>query len=542
MSAVAEPPATASRAPGPAVEAPGRLARVRAHVERSPRLFTVLGLALLVLASFYLRTRALTAKLWIDEGLSIGIAHHPLLDIPGVLEQDGSPPLYYMLLHVWMSLIGGDGEERTHLLSALCAVATIPAGWWAARRLFGARSGWVTAALLATVPFLTFYAQETRMYALVALLGLLAVTAFSLAYPLRERRAIPAFSLVVALLLYAHNWGFFLTGGMAIALLVLWRTAPAPVSRGLLRDGVLGFGGAALLYAPWIPTLISQAQHTGAPWAERPPLSGLITGLQVTVGGTETALLVAVVGAAGLMSLHAGRDGALTQPRVRVALGLGVALAAGAVLAWLASQASPAWSTRYFAVFVGPALLLAGAGLVRAGKLGLVALAIVLVLWFDPRERQIKGKSDVYRVTRTLADSGLIAKNDLVVSVHPEQVPVLRYYLGDGYRWADALGPVPDDRVFDWRDATERLEAAGPKRTLDKLAPSVRSGQHLILILPIIRTADWGAPWTSLVRRRTPQWERALDHDPRFARIAPIPRFGHRPLPRGVRAVVYLRR
>ena len=542
MSAVAEPPAPASSASAPAVTAPGRVTRARARIERSPRLFTVLGLALLVLASVYLRTRALTAKLWIDEGLSIGIAHHPLLDIPGVLEQDGSPPLYYMLLHVWMSLVGGDGEERTHALSVLFAVTTIPVGWWAGRRLFGTRSAWATAGLFATIPFLTFYAQETRMYALVALLGLLAVTAFSLAYPMRERRAIPAFSVSVVLLVYTHNWGFFLAAGMAVALLVLWRTAPAPVNRGLLRDGLLGFGGAALLYLPWVPTLIRQAQHTGAPWAARPPLDGLIKGLQVTVGGTETALVVVVVGAAGLTTLRAGREGALTQPRARVALALGVALIAGALLAWLASQASPAWAARYFAVFIGPALLLAGAGLVRGGKIGFVALAIVLILWFDPRDRQIKGKSDVYRVTRTLSDNGLVAKGDLVVSVHPEQLPVLRYYLGDGFRWADALGPVADNRIFDWRDATDRLEAAGPKRTLDKLAPSVKRGQSLILVLPILRTGEWGAPWTSLIRRRAPQWERALDHDRRFERIAPVPRFDYRPLPRGVRAVVYLRR
>ena len=34
--------------------------------------------------------------------LSIGIASQPLFDIPGVLQMDGSPPFYYMLLSVWM--------------------------------------------------------------------------------------------------------------------------------------------------------------------------------------------------------------------------------------------------------------------------------------------------------------------------------------------------------------------------------------------------------------------------------------------------------
>jgi hypothetical protein len=118
----------------------------------------------------------------------------------------------------------------------------------------------------------------------------------------------------------------------------------------------------------------------------------------------------------------------------------------------------------------------------------------------------------------------------------------MRYYLGGGYRWADALGPVSDNRVFDWRDALDRFKAAGPKRTLAKIAPSVKPGQHLILIMPIIRTASWGAPWTAEIRHRAPQWERAVNEDKDFVRIGPVPSFKHRPLPRGVRALVYLRK
>ena len=59
----------------------------------------------LLLVSAYLRTDSLGASLWMDEGLSIGIASQPLLDIPGTLQVDGSPPLYYMLLSVWMSAV-----------------------------------------------------------------------------------------------------------------------------------------------------------------------------------------------------------------------------------------------------------------------------------------------------------------------------------------------------------------------------------------------------------------------------------------------------
>jgi mannosyltransferase len=540
VSALAEGRAGAPAAgDGPSGTGAGTPAGAPAPWWRRPAVLTAAGLLLLLLASVQLRTHALTAKFWIDEGLSVGIAHHPLFDIPGVLRKDGAPPLYYMLLHVWISVVGGDGEARMHALSVIFAVLTVPAGWWAGRRLFGTRSAWATAALCATCPFLTYYAQETRMYSLVALLGLLSTASFAMAYGVRDRRALPLFSVSTALTVYTHNWGLFLSVGMGVAFLVLWRTAPAEDRRPLLRDGLIGFGVLALLYLPWVPTLLFQAAHTGAPWAEQPSFSAIISGLQNLVGGVETALAISIVGIAGLATLRGGAEG---RPRSRAVVALAVTLGASVALAWLASQASPAWASRYFSVFIGPALLLAGAGMVRFGKVGLIALAVVLVLWFDPHERSIRGKSDAYKVVRTLQDDGLIAPRDLVVAVHPEYGPALRYYLGDGYRWADAMGPVADPQVFDWRDALDRLKAAGPKRTLEKLAPQVQPGQHLVLFLPIIRTARWGAPWTSEIRHRAPQWERALNHDPRFQRVAPVPKFGLRSLPRGVRAVVYLRR
>jgi mannosyltransferase len=527
VSAVANAPASSSS-----------FSAARAFAARHPWALRIAGLAAIMLLSVSLRTHALTAKFWIDEGLSVGIAHHSFLDIPGVLRKDGSPPLYYMLLHVWMGVVGGDGESRTHALSVLCATLTIPAAWFAGRRLFGERAAWASAALCATLPFLTYYAQETRMYALVALLGTCSSGAFAIAYARRERWAIPLFSVLTALTVYTHNWGLFLAVGMGVAFLVLWRTAPAAERGALFRDGVYGFGLLLVLYAPWIPTLLFQAKHTGAPWAEAPDFNGLLNGAQNLVGGVETSLLLLVIGVAGVLTLRAGAQ----REQWRGAVALGVALLAGIGLAWLSSQASPAWSVRYFSVFIGPALLLAGAGATRFGKVGLVVLAIVLVLWFDPRERQLRSKSDAYRVATILKQTGAIQQGDLVVAVHPEYGPVMRYYLGGGYQWADALGKVSDNRIFDWRDALDRFKAAGPKRTLRTLEPLVAPGQRLVLILPIIRTASWGAPWTSQIRKRSPQWETALDRSADFTRVGPVPKFKRRALPRGVRAVVYERK
>ena len=513
--------------------------RMRDRIHAHPRAATVLALALLVGISVLLRTQALHAKFWIDEGLSVGIASHSLTDIPGVLRQDGSPPLYYLLLHVWIDVIGGDGEARTHALSLLFAVAMIPVAWLAGRALFDdARTAWACAGLATLNPFLTFYAQETRMYTLVALLGMAVVTLLALVFVRRRRGAIPGFAVACAALLYPHNWGLFLAAGCVIAVAMLVRVAAPPLRRELVRDALLAFGGVALLYSPWLPSLLYQAQHTGAPWSETPPLDAILSGLQSMLGGPGPAIMVALVAGAGLLGLRHLPD---ESERARVAVTILVAGLSGVALAWLSSQVSPAWANRYFAVFVGPALLLLGAGLVRSGKLGLVALAIVLALWIDTRERQLKGKGDAFRVAHVLKERQLIAPGDLVVNTHPEHGPVIRYYLGDGFQWANALGPVRDPQVFDWRDALDKLERTGPRRVMRRLLPDLSPGRRLILVQPIIRSGRWGAPWTELVRRRAGQWERTLDHMPELRRLQPVPRFERRPLPHGVRAVVYTR-
>src|SRR6185503_3491191 len=126
------------------------------------------GLAFLTGFSLALRTQAIHARYWIDEGLSVGISSHPFFDVPGVLRQDGSPPLYYLLLNLWIDVFGF-GEADTHALSVGLATLLVPFGFMAGRALFGPRAGWFAAGLFAMDPFLTYYAQETRMYALVAL-------------------------------------------------------------------------------------------------------------------------------------------------------------------------------------------------------------------------------------------------------------------------------------------------------------------------------------------------------------------------------------
>ena len=211
---------------------------------RNEVVITTAFVVVLIAISAFIRTRAIAGPFWIDEGLSVGIASHPFSEIFHALREDGSPPLYYLLLHFWMEAFGRS-EENTHVLSLLFALLTIPAALWAGWSLFGRRAGYIAAALAAFNPFLVAYAQETRMYSFLALLCLLATGCFALAFVHRRRAYLIPLALLLAAIAYTHNWGLFFDAGCLLALVVVWRTAPD--RRGIVRDGLLCVGAAALL-------------------------------------------------------------------------------------------------------------------------------------------------------------------------------------------------------------------------------------------------------------------------------------------------------
>jgi hypothetical protein len=493
-----------------------------------------LGIAFLSGFSLALRTQGIHGRYWIDEGLSVGISSHPFLDIPGLLHQDGSPPLYYLLLNVWISLFGF-GEADTHAMSVGFAVLIVPVAFVAGRSVFGPRAGWIAALLAAMNPFLTYYAQETRMYSLVALLSMVVAGSFVLAFVQRRRGWLPVFGVALAALMYTHNWGLFFAMGTGAAFLALLFSAEAD-RRAMLRDAVLVYGGVALVYLPWVPSLLFQAHHTGAPWSVAPHLNDALAGITSLLAGPAPAMAFGLAATSGLVGLLIGPR--LRGPKARAVIALLCMGIVALALAWLSSQVSPAWATRYLAVLIGPLVLLGAGGLARAGALGAFVVVILVIFWANPRTHALKTKSNAHTASVLVRDR--LAPGDLVVAVHPEQGPVMHLYLPKGLRWANAMGPVADPRIMDWRNALDRLKAAKPKATADALIRTLRPNQRLLLVEPIIRGASWGAPWTSLVRTRAGQWQRRLEHDKRLSRVLAAPHLNGR-RPKGVRLVLYQR-
>jgi len=453
-------------------------------------------------ATLLLRTGILHSGYWIDEAITVGIASHGVGEIPGLLRLDGSPPLFYLLLHGWMA-VAGTGEAATRALALAFALVAVPVSWWAGTALFGRRAGALAAIGAAGCPFLTYYAQEARRYSLVAVLSVLACASFVLAFVHGRRRHIWLLGLWAVLLLYAHNWALFLVGGLGVAWLWLWREGRVDGGEGAVLAGAV-----ALLYAPWVPSLVFQAANTAAPWSSRPnPL--FLLGIPGALLGYVAAPLLA------LAAVAAWRRGPVPEG-VRLLALIG---GAAALAAFLGSQLEPAWATRYLAVLFGPLLLGLAAVLARGAGWTSVALAAVGALWLA--SGPAPAKSNVRHVAATVAPE--LRASDLVVCTQPEQVPVLARYLRDDVLYLTPLGTVAEPRVTDWRDGVARLRAGTAERVLAPLVDRLAPGRRVLLVTPVFSRRS-PAPWNRAVRSRTREWRAWLRADPELRSLGGAPR------------------
>ena len=272
------------------------------HASRiSHHALRLLLLPIIALGAFLRLYRIGANGLWIDEAFSVWMGRQPVGQmLDWLVRIDQHPPLYYLLLHLWMRL--GDGEAVVRAFSALCSTLTIPAIYLLGRRLAGRRVGLLAALILAVSPFHVYFAQEARMYALLALNASLAL--YALARLLADPRAAAlapgrqlvdfwrawrathrrpplraietdlawlAYVVFTTATLLTHNTAVFfpLAANLFILGSLTIRRAPPPsssrplVSLSLhlpsLRNWLLAQAGLLLLWSPWLPAFISQS-------------------------------------------------------------------------------------------------------------------------------------------------------------------------------------------------------------------------------------------------------------------------------------------
>jgi hypothetical protein len=223
---------------------------------------------LIILIAFGLRLYRLDGQsLWFDEGFALHLASHSL---PQIIEKNpvGWLPLHSVALHFWLQLVG-QSPFTVRFFSLFFGVLVVALLYTLGRTLATPRMGTVAALLGGISPFLIYYSQEARTYALWLFLGLLSVYLLLrvLHRPEGLRGWFP-YTGVTTLALYAHYFSVFLLPWGAIALL---REAVKSRCWKLLLGGAAGQLFALVLCVPLIRFARASAVDRYGFW--RSPLS-----------------------------------------------------------------------------------------------------------------------------------------------------------------------------------------------------------------------------------------------------------------------------
>ncbi|MBS1848266.1 MAG: glycosyltransferase family 39 protein [Actinobacteria bacterium] len=455
------------------------------------RRLDVVAIAVLTLIAVVLRfwTRS---PMWLDEALTVNIARQPLGHIATALRHDGHPPLYYYLLHLWMSAFG-ESDRAIRALPGVFGLLSIPATWLVAKRLGGRSVAWCTAVFIAVSPFMVRYATENRMYSLIMLLVPLGWLCVDAALERSRPLALVGVAVCTSALLWSQYWALWLgvaTFGILMARIIrdIRRGERARAGRAVRVVIALAIG--AVTFLPWVPTMLYQQTHTGTPWASRAmPPTVLVTTVQSLGGpinatdetGGWIAALIIMIGLFGI-GVGSGRIelDLRTRPRVRpMAWPAGLTIGIGVAAMFVSNTA---FQPRYNAVWLPFAFVIGGFGLalIRGPILQRGALALVV----------LAAASGCYKnVTLARTQSGDIAaaiehvgRPGDIVAVCPDQLgPSLTRALTPGFE----VGSFPtfsDPHIVNWSDYVKRTHAATPAQFADNLLRRAGTTKRIFVV------------------------------------------------------------
>jgi uncharacterized membrane protein len=226
-----------------------------AYMQRNPLAWALPLQALLLLSNLDLLDP------WNDEWFTVDTVAQPGSDVVSAIAEDIHPPLYFVLLHYWIQLpwtISPLASMRA--MSAVWALAATVLIYFLWLRQEGQRFQWMFLALWALSPSLLLHARMARSYSMELALASLAIyTALQWAEQPRNWKWLLAHISSSTALLYTHYLsGLAVAAAVWLAFLIKKRFTLATTQAAVL----------AVLYAPWVPVLISVLHR--AYWSGRP--------------------------------------------------------------------------------------------------------------------------------------------------------------------------------------------------------------------------------------------------------------------------------
>ncbi len=234
--------------------------------------------AFILVAALLLRLHRLGAQgLFLDEAWSWDVTRLPVRDILLLPRFDPHPAGYYLLLKAARAVLPAT-PAGLRLLSVLFSLCALALGMALAFRLGGSRAAAAAGLLAAVSSFDVYYAQEARMYALLAAGVLLSVALLLRALEGRPRCFV-LWGGAAALLPWIHAYGLLYLGAEALVAL-RWAFRAVRREKRRARPAALGLAltAAGALPAAWMVWNFRRAGAGGA-WIPAPGDLWMLAGL-----------------------------------------------------------------------------------------------------------------------------------------------------------------------------------------------------------------------------------------------------------------------
>jgi 4-amino-4-deoxy-L-arabinose transferase-like glycosyltransferase len=180
-----------------------------------------------------------------------------------------SPPLYFVL--AWLASKLGSAPELVRLPALIAGVAAIPLSYLLGTRIRGRVAGLIAAAAMALSPFMVAFSVNGRAYSLMIALLIGSTLAMLAAMKVDSGWRRPCwwalFGAFTCLAMYSHYTAVYFLGAQLIWLLIV-----SPNSR---LPALAATAGAAVLYLPWVPSMIDDLNSPTLPILEAIQGTGL---------------------------------------------------------------------------------------------------------------------------------------------------------------------------------------------------------------------------------------------------------------------------
>lgn len=335
---------------------------------------------ILILIAVVVRLTGLSLdSLWYDEVFSVRAARISFSEIINLATSDVHPPLYSLLLHLWIKLFG-ETESAVRLLSVCFSVLTVLVVYRLALKLFNHRVAFFAALFITLSPLHVFYAQETRMYAQLTFLA--ATSAYFFVCWLKDGGRISSALYVIstALLLYTHIYAAFVVLAQVLYFASLFFLAREAFQKRLRRWLAMQFI-TGLMFLPWMLIIIRQALKARQGfWIEEPDWLAPFQTLIEYCGSLWLALLVLPLFVYGLKRCFkpSDKDTIDSLPHLGAFLLLWLILPIG-VPFFLSKLTTPFYLTKYTIAASLPFYLFAACGLDRVRGAAWQAILVLLI-------------------------------------------------------------------------------------------------------------------------------------------------------------------